>query len=322
MPAASSASVDASPESFTSDETSHTVATEHTQECCPCKSGGGYGYKSKYGGGHGYGGYKKQYDGHSYGGQYGGGHQGYGGYQSQYGGAYETQGYQPQYGGGYETQGYQPQYGSGYGYEPPMYGGYEQSSYGGYETPTYGGYEAPTYGGYQSMGYAASPYGGSGYGSYSLGYGGIPTSALYGAYAKNDDAESTDIPATLTELKTDYIKEYLEKLDKYTKAQDTYKTDTLNVKVNWDLQDSKHEYLKSEHGINPQVHHPYGHGGMGYGGQNYGGYQSGGYGSYQGNTGYGYEKSSYGGYEAPTYGGYQPSYRSDATSSTTSQEES
>ena len=48
--------------------------TEHTEECCPCKSGKGgqYGYKSKYGGGHSYVGYKKQYDGHSYGGQYGG----------------------------------------------------------------------------------------------------------------------------------------------------------------------------------------------------------------------------------------------------------
>jgi len=329
MPAASSASVDASPEfDFTSDETMH---TEHTKECCPCKSGNGdqYGYKSKYGGGHGYGGYKKQYDGHSYGGQYGGGHQGYGGYQPQYGSGY---GYEPPMYGGYEQSSYggyeAPTYG---GYQAPMYGGYEQSSSGGYEAPSYGGYqapmyggyeqssyggyEAPSYGGYQSMGYGASPYGGSGYGSYSLGYGGIATSALYGAYAKNDETEATDIPSTLTELKTDYMEEYLKKLEQYTKAQDTYKTDTLNVKVNWDLQDNKHEYLRSEYGINPQVHHPYGH--MGYGGQNYGAY-----GGYQGNTGYGYEKSSYGGYEAPTYGGYQPSYRSDTTSSTTSQEES
>merc|ERR1712165_510110 len=169
MASASSASAD---ESSEFDFTSdETRHVEHTsEECCPCKGGKG----GKYG-------YKSKY----------GGGYGYGGYKKKYDGySYGGYGsYKPQYGGGYETQ-----YGSGYGYEPPMYGGYEQSSYGGYETPTYGGYP---------------PYGGSGYGSYSLGYGGIPTSAVYGAYAKNDDTETTDTTATLTELKTDYIKEYL-----------------------------------------------------------------------------------------------------------------
>ena len=85
---------------------------------------------------------------------------------------------------------------------------------------------------------------GSGYGTYSLGYGGIPTSALF----KNDETEATDIPSTLTELKTDYMQEYLEKLKQYTEAQDIYKTD-IQYKV--DIQ--KDTVIENPSGVSMRV---------------------------------------------------------------------
>ena len=45
----------------------------------------------------------------------------------------------------------------------------------------------------------------------------------------------------------------MKKIDEYTALQNDYKSDRLTVKVNWDLQDSKYEYLKNQHGIYPQV---------------------------------------------------------------------
>jgi hypothetical protein len=60
----------------------------------------------------------------------------------------------------------------------------------------------------------------------------------------------------------------LKKIDEYTALQNDYKSDRLTVKVNWDLQDSKYEYLKNQHGIYPQVkqiHRPGPYGGVPYG---------------------------------------------------------
>ena len=64
----------------------------------------------------------------------------------------------------------------------------------------------------------------------------------------------------------------MKKIDEYTALQNDYKSDRLTVKVNWDLQDSKYEYLKNQHGIYPQVkaiHRP-GPYGSSYGGVPYG----------------------------------------------------
>ena len=69
-----------------------------------------------------------------------------------------------------------------------------------------------------------------------------------------------------------YVDAHLKKIDEYTALQNDYKTDRLTVKVNWDLQDSKYEYLKNQHGIYPQVkaiHRP-GPYGSSYGGVPYG----------------------------------------------------
>ena len=98
-------------------------------------------------------------------------------------------------------------------------------------------YKPPSYGGYQA----------SGYGSYQP-----PSYGNYGGF-QNDDAETTEIP---TFDNTDYIRTYMNKLNAYNTLQNQYKTDTLNVKVNWDLQNDRYAYLQSEHGIYPQVHHP------------------------------------------------------------------
>ena len=53
-----------------------------------------------------------------------------------------------------------------------------------------------------------------------------------------------------------YTTAYFNKINEYTHAQNDYKTDTLNVKVNWDLQPAGYQYLKSQYGIYPQVHRP------------------------------------------------------------------
>ena len=69
-----------------------------------------------------------------------------------------------------------------------------------------------------------------------------------------------------------YVDAHLKKIDEYTALQDDYKSDRLTVKVNWDLQDGKYEYLKNQHGIYPQVktiHRP-GPYGSSYGGVPYG----------------------------------------------------
>merc|ERR1712018_325640 len=133
--------------------------------------------------------------------------------------------------------------------------GYGQS-YGGYQKPKYGMYKPPSYGGYQTYGY----------GSYKP-----PTYGNYGGY-QMQDTETTDAQTFDPDT---YVTSYMDKLKGYNNLQNKYKTDTVNVKVNWDLQDQRYGYLQSEHGIYPQVHHPirpYGYGGYsGYGGQ-YGGY--------------------------------------------------
>ena len=55
-----------------------------------------------------------------------------------------------------------------------------------------------------------------------------------------------------------YVDNYIHKVDDYVDAGDHYKTDTLKVKVNWNLQDGKHEYLKAQYGIYPQLQPKYG----------------------------------------------------------------
>ena len=106
-----------------------------------------------------------------------------------------------------------------------------------YKPPSYGGYQAPSYGGYPA----------SGYGSYQP-----PSYGNYGGYPK-EDGETQEIPEFDP---TGYVTNYMKKLNAYTNLQNKYKTDTLNVKVKWDLQDQRYAYLQSEHGIYPQVHHP------------------------------------------------------------------
>ena len=65
-----------------------------------------------------------------------------------------------------------------------------------------------------------------------------------------------------------YVDAHLKKIDEYTALQNNYKSDRLTVKVNWDLQPDKYEYLKNQHGIYPQVkaiHRPGPYGGVPYG---------------------------------------------------------
>ena len=92
-----------------------------------------------------------------------------------------------------------------------------------------------------------------------LGYGyGKPT---YGGYPTptptpepEDEVEPVDPPPKFDY--NAYTTAYFNKIDEYTHAQNDYKTDTLNVKVNWDLQPAGYQYLKSQYGIYPQVHRP------------------------------------------------------------------
>merc|ERR1711936_1551479 len=86
-----------------------------------------------------------------------------------------------------------------------------------------------------------------------------------------------------------YTTAYFNKIDEYTHAQNDYKTDTLNVKVNWDLQPAGYQYLKSQYGIYPQVHRPL---------RQYGGYHKPQYGGYQ-KPQYGYKKPHHGGHAEP-----------------------
>merc|ERR1712142_415834 len=210
--------------------------------------GWGGGYKSH----HGYGGY----GGHRYGG-------GYGGHKLHYGGGY---------GGGYG--GYKSGYGGGYG----GCGRHKFGGYGGYKTGYgggYGGYGAygHGYGGYGGYGYNqgygyGSPYGGlGGYGGYGAlgGYGGYGALGGYGGYGgshgKHDLEDEEKDQATkntegyeVPEFDHSYVDNYIHKVHDYVDAGDHYKTDNLQVKVNWNLQDGRHEYLKSQYGIYPQLH--------------------------------------------------------------------
>merc|ERR1712110_1250865 len=205
----------------------------------------------------------------------------YGGFKSHYGG---FGGYKSNYGHG----GYGSQYG-GYGVIGSHYGGH-----GGY------GHKHGYGHGHPFGGYGASAYG-SGHGNhFSIGHGDEHKDQAH----KN--TESYEVP----ELDHSYVDNYIDKVNDYNDAQDDYKNDNLHVKVRWDLQDGKYEYLKSQYGIYPQVipsgpHGHYGYGGYfgsGYGGHGYGGYgkahYGGGYGGYQKN----YYGGGYGG--GPGYGGY------------------
>merc|ERR1711936_642188 len=128
------------------------------------------------------------------------------------------------------------------------------------------------------------------------------------------NTEGYEVP----EFDHSYVDNYIHKVHDYVDAGDHYKTDNLQVKVNWNLQDGKHEYLKSQYGIYPQLQPKYGYGGYGkphYGG-GYGGYSKGGYaggygGGYGHGGGYGYGgKSHYGGgsgYGGGFYGGHHKS---------------
>merc|ERR1711935_619734 len=142
----------------------------------------------------------------------------------------------------------------------------------------------------------------------------------YKTETEEEEEEEPTTPVPPSPFDGSYVDAHLKKIDEYIALQNDYKTDRLTVKVDWDLQDSKYEYLKNQHGIYPQVkaiHRP-GPYGSSYGGATYGG---GGY-SYQ--PSYGYEPPKYDhgyGYKPPTYGGYKASQRS-SDSTATPQEES
>merc|ERR1712142_1070820 len=260
-----------------------------------------------------------------YSGHHGGGYgpsRGYGG------------GYKFGYGGGYKSGygGFGPHYGGGYGGHKSHFGGYGgyKSGYGhGGYGHSYGSHEG--YGHYQGYGYG-SPFGGYG----GSAYGGSSYGNLLGGHGGHEDDKDQEHKNTeayqVPEFDHSYVDGYINKVHDYTDLQDDYKTDTLNVKVNWDLQDGKYGYLKSQYGIYPQLQPHYGYGihHGGYGGHSYGGYgkshygggyggrkhYGGGYGGYGGGYGYG-GKSQYGGASgygggnsyggASGYGGYQTS---------------
>lgn len=249
-------------------------------------------------------------------------------------------GYRPYRGhGGYVSHNYGG-YGPGYGGYKSHYGGYRghKSHYGGYKSG-YGGHKSHFggYGGYKSnYGYGGfGPHYGGGYGGYgyNLGYGyGSP----YGGYGspfimagyghehedeEKDQAHKNTEGYSIPEFDYGYVDHYINKIHDYSDSQNDYKTDHLNVKVKWDLQDGKYEYLKNQYGIYPQLQPYYGHAGYGYGGYfggrygkpHYGGgYQKQNYGGYGGGYGYGgHKKSHYGGYG----GGYGSNHPDQATDS-------
>ena len=190
--------------------------------------------------GNSYGGHSKSYGG--YGNSYGGHGNTYGGHGGSYGGYGNT------YGGHGGSHG---GYGNTYGGHGGSYGGYG-NTYGGHGG-SYGGY-GNTYGGHVGAygGYGGS-YGGYG-GGYSKGYG-YPYYPKpyayghgYGGYGKK--AQKFD---------KSHVKETLDKLGDYTDTQDDYKTESLRVKVKWDVQDGKYDYLQDRHGIQPQVHTQWGY---------------------------------------------------------------
>jgi len=143
-----------------------------------------------------------------------------------------------------------------------------------------------------------------GYGYGKPTYGGYPTPTP----EPEGEVEPVEPPAVFDY--NAYTTAYFNKIDEYTHAQNDYKTDSLNVKVNWDLQPAGYQYLKSQYGIYPQVHRPLRPYGAApsyprYGGYSYGGYQPPTYGGYQKPQYGGYQKPQYGGYQKPQYGGYK-----------------
>merc|ERR1712037_67484 len=292
----------------------------------PPTYGGGYGDpQPQYNSGYGQG-YQAQYGGEQYP-SYGGG---YGDYQPppkydpppppKYGSGY-GQGHQVQYGGGYGSgylsQPYGGGYGSGYSTQPQPYGG-------GYQAPTYGGYPTPSYGGYQQGGYGSAYPAMMGTGSgnpmeyllATLNLNGYKTGSGYKTETEEEEEEEEE-PTTPAPFDGSYVDAHLKKIDEYTALQNDYKSDRLTVKVNWDLQPDKYEYLKNQHGIYPQVkaiHRPGPYGGVPYGGGGYG---------YKPSHGYEPPKYDHGyGYKPPTYGGYQPSQRSSDSTATPQDESS
>merc|ERR1712083_304261 len=211
--------------------------------------------------------------------------------------------------------------GSGYGGHKSHFGGY-----GGYKSNYgYGGFGPHYGGGYGGYGYNL----GYGYGSPYGGYGNPFIMAGYGHEHEDeekDQAHKNTEGYSIPEFDYGYVDHYINKIHDYSDSQNDYKTDHLNVKVKWDSQDGKYEYLKSQYGIYPQVQPHYGYGGYygsGYGGHAYGGYgkphYGGGYGGYQKNYyggGYGGQHKygggpGYGGYGGSSYGGYQKSRSGD-----------
>merc|ERR1712166_773038 len=75
----------------------------------------------------------------------------------------------------------------------------------------------------------------------------------YKTETEEEEEEEPTTPAPPSPFDGSYVDAHLKKIDEYTALQNDYKTDRLTVKVNWDLQDSKYEYLKNQHGIYPQV---------------------------------------------------------------------
>merc|ERR1739848_449733 len=172
----------------------------------------------------------------------------------------ETSDYSGHHGGGYgPSRGYGGGYKFGYG------GGYK-SGYGhggyGHSYGSHGGY-----GHYQGYGYG-SPFGGYG----GSAYGGSSYGNLLGGHGDDKDQEHKNTEAyEVPEFGHSYVDGYINKVHDYTDLQDDYKTDTLNVRVKWDLQDGKYGYLKSQYGIYPQLQPHYGYGihHGGYGGHSY-----------------------------------------------------
>merc|ERR1712109_184033 len=186
-----------------------------------------------------------------------------------WGGGYKSHG---GYGGGYG--GYKSGYGGGYG----GFGRHKFGGYGGYKTGYGGGY-----GGYGGYGHGYGGYGGYGYNQgdgYGSPYGGLGGYGGYGgSHGKHDlDDEEKDQATKNTEgyevpeFDHSYVDNYIHKVHDYVDAGDHYKTDNLQVKVNWNLQDGKHEYLKAQYGIYPQLQPKYGYGGYYGRGYSYGGY--------------------------------------------------
>merc|ERR1712083_616807 len=178
--------------------------------------------------------------------------------------------------------------GSGYGGHKSHFGGY-----GGYKSNYgYGGF-GPHYGG---------GYGGYGY-NLGYGYGSPFIMAGYGHEHEDeekDQAHKNTEGYLIPEFDYGYVDHYINKIHDYSDSQNDYKTDHLNVKVKWDLQDGKYEYLKNQYGIYPQLQPYYGHAGYGYGG-----YFGGRYGKPR--YGGGYQKQNYGG-----YGSNHPDQASDS----------